>query len=688
MTLPLSLGPPPGQPKAGVSPPPARRLRLRSLIILPFLVQMLAVSGLIGYLSYRNGQRTVANLAEQLTEEISQRIDENLRAYLAPTQQIDRINSILVRQKQLPLDDLSPWEPLLWEQIQTNADINFIKITNPAGQQRTGEKLENGDLRINVIDEQTNYDFHSYKTDGQGNLQELDVSFPTEDTRKGPWYQDAMTAGKSVWSAVFISFLEDTLLVASATPVYDEANQDLLAVLNTAIRLNSVGDFLHELDIGETGQAFLIERRPGGLGNLLATSTDEIPFRGKGDERELFPAVESQDLVTRTAVQELLKRHPDLEGLAAQPVLSKFKLDGQWHYLQVHPLQTEPSLDWLIAVVIPESDFTGQIRRNTRNTLLLSLAALGLTTLAGQSIARWLSRPLEQLTQASQEIATGNLQQEIKIHPLAAQEVNQLAESFQTMSVHLQDSFSTLEQRVADRTQELSQANLSLQQEQAKAEELLLNILPGAIATQLKESPDTIAELFEEVTILFADIVGFTPLSNRMAPLALVEFLNSIFSSFDALADRHGLEKIKTIGDAYMVAAGLPNPMENHARAIADMALDMQAAIAHIRDDQGNPCEVRIGINTGIAVAGVIGTRKFIYDLWGDAVNVAARMESHGEPGHIQVTHQTYLQLKDHYQLAERGTIQIKGKGELKTYWLLGHVDCETPLIAPVGIHS
>ncbi len=650
----------------------SQRLRLRSLIILPFLAQMLTVSGAIGYLSYRNGQRTVETLAEQLTEEISQRIDENLRAYLAPTQQIDRLNAILIEQDHFPLDDLTFWEPLLWEQVQTNPDINFIKLTNSQGQQRTGEKLENGDLRLNIIDEQTNYDFHSYKTDDQGNPQELDASFTVSDTRAGAWYQDAVTAGQSVWSAVFISFLEDTLVVASATPVYDRDSQELLAVLNSGIRLNSIGDYLHELEIGKTGQAFLIERRARGRGTLLATSTDEIPFRDQGESRELFPAIESQDLVTRIAVGELLQTYPDFEGVDEQPILSKFKINDKWYYLQARPLQNDPALDWLIAVVVPQSDFTTQIRRNTRNTILLSLGALGLTTFAGWCLARWLSQPLESLTQASQAIAAGDLPPNIQLHPFAAQEISHLAKSFVTMSSQLQESFSTLEQRVANRTQALSQANANLKLEQAKADELLLNVLPEAIATQLKESPGTIAELFEEVTILFADIVGFTPLSNRMAPLELVEFLNSIFSSFDILADRYGLEKIKTIGDAYMVAAGLPLPREDHARAIADMALEMQAAIAHIRDDQGNPCEVRIGINTGIAVAGVIGTRKFIYDLWGDAVNVAARMESQGEPGHIQVTHQTYLYLKDHYELAERGKIQIKGKGELKTYWLLG----------------
>jgi adenylate cyclase len=250
--------------------------------------------------------------------------------------------------------------------------------------------------------------------------------------------------------------------------------------------------------------------------------------------------------------------------------------------------------------------------------------------------------------------------------------VHHLAQNFQTMSSRLQGLFETLEQRVAERTRDLHEANASLKQEQAKAEQLLLNILPGAIASKLKESPGTIAELFEEVTILFADIVDFTPLSNRMEPLELVSFLNRVFSTFDALAEKHGLEKIKTIGDAYMVVAGLPTPREDHARAIADMALEMQSAVRHITDDLGAPCEVRIGINSGIVVAGVIGTSKFIYDLWGDAVNVASRMESHGAPGRIHLTASTYEHLKDSHDLIPRGSIYIKGKGQLQTYWLLG----------------
>jgi adenylate cyclase len=209
-----------------------------------------------------------------------------------------------------------------------------------------------------------------------------------------------------------------------------------------------------------------------------------------------------------------------------------------------------------------------------------------------------------------------------------------------------------------------------LRTEQEKSERLLLNILPAPIADRLKQGHQNIADGFAEVTILFADLVGFTQLSSRKPPKELVDLLNLIFSAFDRLSEKHGLEKIKTIGDAYMVAGGLPDPESHSAVAIAEMAIEMQQEMQHFRERTGEDLQLRIGINTGPVVAGVIGTKKFIYDLWGDAVNVASRMESQGIPGCIQVTETTYTLLKHQYRFEERGEIAIKGKGTMKTYLL------------------
>jgi adenylate cyclase len=212
----------------------------------------------------------------------------------------------------------------------------------------------------------------------------------------------------------------------------------------------------------------------------------------------------------------------------------------------------------------------------------------------------------------------------------------------------------------------------ALAAEKARAEELLLNVLPASIAERLKSGQRPIADGFPRVSVLFADIVGFTKMSERVTPVELVDRLNRMFSSFDDLADKLKLEKIKTIGDAYMVAGGLHSHEYDHAHTIAEMALGMQRRALEFSREFGEELSIRIGIHTGPVVAGVIGKRKFIYDVWGDTVNTASRMESHGEPGMIHVTEETRQFLKDMYILTPRGEITVKGKGAMRTWFLLG----------------
>jgi class 3 adenylate cyclase len=232
-------------------------------------------------------------------------------------------------------------------------------------------------------------------------------------------------------------------------------------------------------------------------------------------------------------------------------------------------------------------------------------------------------------------------------------------------------AFNQMYARIIKEISERKRAEAIIQLEKDTSDNLLLNILPYAIANRLKMGETVIADGFNEATILFADIVNFTELSATVPPVKLVCILNEIFSEFDGLAEKYGLEKIKTIGDAYMVAGGLPTYKPDHAEAIADMSLDMQKVISNFASDLGEPFKIRIGINTGPVIAGVIGIKKFIYDLWGDAVNIASRMESHGLADHIQVSDSTYAILQNKYHFVDRGIIKVKGKGEMQTYFLL-----------------
>ncbi len=206
---------------------------------------------------------------------------------------------------------------------------------------------------------------------------------------------------------------------------------------------------------------------------------------------------------------------------------------------------------------------------------------------------------------------------------------------------------------------------------QERSERLLLNVLPQPIAQRLKHDPSSIAEAFADVTVLFADVVDFTEFSAGIPPQRLVALLNDIFTEFDALAERYRLEKIKTIGDAYMVVGGLPIPRPDHVEAVAEMALQMAPVMERHSARLGATLQLRIGIHTGPVVAGVIGRKKFIYDLWGDTVNTASRMESHGLPGRIQVTAEVCARLRDRYVLEERGVVDVKGKGPIRTYLLI-----------------
>jgi adenylate cyclase len=216
------------------------------------------------------------------------------------------------------------------------------------------------------------------------------------------------------------------------------------------------------------------------------------------------------------------------------------------------------------------------------------------------------------------------------------------------------------------------EAVAALRVEQDRAETLLLNILPRSIADKLKADASTIADQFAAASIVFADIVDFTPFSERLQPAEVVEMLDHLFTHFDNLADRFGVEKIKTIGDCYMAAAGVPVPRDDHARVMALLALEMREAMGANDAVRHLGLELRIGINSGPVVAGVIGRKRFLYDLWGDAVNMASRMETHGTPGRIQVTRATYELLRDEFVLEPRGTVPIKGKGDVETWYLIG----------------
>jgi class 3 adenylate cyclase len=317
----------------------------------------------------------------------------------------------------------------------------------------------------------------------------------------------------------------------------------------------------------------------------------------------------------------------------------------------------------VLGIDISDKNMRATLENAGSLAIRLSLAVIALALIVSIAMGTVLTRTIHQLTLTMKRFAAKDFGARTAVR--SRDEIGQLGASFNTMATTIQQHSEHLEDMVAQRTVELTE-------EKAISERLLLNVLPGPIAERLKQGESLIVDRFDAVSVLFADIVGFTAVASRTSPEELVTMLNEIFSMFDRLAEQHGLEKIKTIGDAYMVVAGIPQPVADHATAIAHMALDMQAGIAAFAEASGEPMSIRIGIHSGSVVAGVIGTKKFIYDLWGDTVNTASRMESSGVPGRIQVTEATYALLRDQFAFEDRGPIEVKGKGRMAAYLLVG----------------
>jgi class 3 adenylate cyclase/sensor domain CHASE-containing protein len=316
----------------------------------------------------------------------------------------------------------------------------------------------------------------------------------------------------------------------------------------------------------------------------------------------------------------------------------------------IHDLDDQPALHMIL--VLPRTIFM-----QGQKSLYYLITAVVICASVFSGLILWLLEHfvLARMSRLSAEVAALGEGQDLsrRITARGQDEIGQLSEAINRMLAKHED------------------LHVLLEQEKGKSERLLHNVLPDAIASRLKENSGVIAESYAEVTILFADIVDFTTMSTQVSPEHLVNMLNEVFSAFDELAEKHGLEKIKTIGDAYMVVGGLPEKRQDHAEAVARMALEMLAVLEKISRSRGQRLEVRIGINTGPVVAGVIGTKKFLYDLWGDTVNTASRMESSGTPGCIQVTESTSQRLRDSFYVESLGERDIKGKGRIPVFLLL-----------------
>lgn len=541
------------------------KLSLGTVLAIAFVLQIFATVGLVGYFSFRTGQQAVNDLANQLMDEVGNRVEQNLQNYLLTPHQINQTNLNAVKLGLLNMQDLSAWEKYLWRQVQLYPSMLFIGVGNQQGKYRSGEKLKNGSLKINAVDNFTEFNFYSYNTNSQGDRTKLFVS-KKFNFKNAKWYKDVAKVGKPTWTTVHVSLLEPTLLISAIQPVYSPTRDSFQGGLISTLRLNSIGEFLNSLKIGKTGQAFIIERN----GNLIATSTSELPLRIKGNLKQQFKAAESSNHLTQATVQYLATRFYNFNQIKTQEQL-KFEIHGKRQFIKVLPFQDGKGLDWLIAIVVPEADFMEQINTNTRTTIFLCAAALTLSILLAIATARWIGKPMLRLSQATKNIASGELDQKVEVQ--GTQELTILAQSFNQMAEQLRIAFAALEKtnaeleiRVDQRTAELKEYQEQLQQQaqhleervQQRTAELLEAKEAAEAADQAKST--FLATMSHELRTPLNAILGFAQLMKSDASLSpsYRENLNIIGRSGE-----HLLGLINDILDMSKIESGRMLLMEN-----------------------------------------------------------------------------------------------------------------------------
>lgn len=487
--------------------PPVGKIRLKTALVFPFILQITVAVGLVGYFSFRNGQQAVENLAQQLIQSVSVRIENHVLEYFNKSFQILRVTEDNVEAGNLDLNDFEGLKRYFWNVVAEGDLESYLSYGNERGEFVGVEHLENNEVQLKIRTFGTEPIREVYRLDAQGNRAEF-LKAAEYDPRKRPWYQSAKQTQKPTWSSIYPFFSRqntDTALGMSAVwPVFD-SNRNLRGVLCINITLLRITDFLNNLYISPHGQSFIIERS----GDLVVSSKIKNPFKiqGKGENAKIerFPANQSENITIRNTAKAFEKRFGSFVSIHNSEQV-KFKQNGDWYYAQILPIKDGRGINWLVVVVVPESDFMAQIKQNTQITIGLCVMALGWATGIGLLTAHWITKPIFKLNEASHKLAKGKLNQLVKVKGI--KELETLANSFNGMAEQLKESFDTLEEKVKKRTGQLAEANqeISTLNTRLKAE----NLRMGAELDILREMQQLILPKPQELAeIQDLDIVGY-----------------------------------------------------------------------------------------------------------------------------------------------------------------------------------
>lgn len=517
----------------------SQRLSLQAVLMTVFVLQILGVVGLVGYLSFRNGQKAVEDLAGQLVSEVSDRIDQHLTTYLTTPQQINQLNLFVVEQELINLKNQQHLAHYFWKQMQVFPNIGYVDFANTAGEFVGVGREDDGSLYLEVITSQHLGHYRRYSLDQTGNPDKLlwqEAYNPLEDD----WYSDAVAAQKPVWSKIYQwPDQPEIFSISSSYPVYTRSHQ-LIGVIGIDHILSQTNDFLKSLKVSSSGRIFILERN----GLIVASSSLAQAYVESNGTFERLNALNSGDPLIHATAHYLMTQFGSLEQIQQKHLLH-FNFEGKRQFVQISPWKDKYGLDWLVVIAVPASDFMGQIDTNTHTTIALCILALLTAVMLALLTAQWVTKPILRLNSAARKIAQGKWEETVSMN--RQDELGELANSFNEMAKQLKNAFETLEQKVNERTQALSETLEQLQATQAQviAQEKLasLGVLTAGIAHEIKNPLNFInnfAELSIELTVELLEII--TQQKSAIAPedQATVEELLANLSQNAEKIYKHG----------------------------------------------------------------------------------------------------------------------------------------------------
>ncbi|MDB9528496.1 adenylate/guanylate cyclase domain-containing protein [Oscillatoria sp. CS-180] len=583
-----------------------RNSSLHLAFTLPVLIQISVAVGLVGYLSFRNGQQAVQVLASQLRREVSARIQGELESYFGDPHELNRLNATAFSNGDLDIERATQGEHLLFQQMKIHPAIALTYCGSSTSGEFFGifRSPETGQLELSYSNADSSFFRRHYSLDVRGYRQHLlSEAEQTYDARLRPWFKAAVDAEGPVWTDVYIAFTTRLPNITASLPVYDRHARRLLGVCAADVVLpEEFRTFLKQLKIGRAGQAFVVDRQ----GNLISSSTDEPLVNMAGRNPQFLQATQSKNPQVQESATYLLERFGKFDNIQQNQQLT-FSLDRQRQFLEVLPFNDGFGLDWLIVVVVPESEFMGQIRLNTRITILLCALALAIALIVGILLARRLINPIWKLNATVREVAAGHWQHRVKLD--RNDELGELAKSVNTMAEQIQQSFDRLEEQRRAFSRFFPPEYLCFLNKQSVTEVRLGD------------------HISKEMTVMFSDIRGFTSMAEKMKAEGTFDFINTYLQRISPTVRTHNGFVVKYMGDGMM--AVFPYSVENAIDSAIAQFQEVHDYNRQLRTSHAPfTIEIGIGLHTGHVMAGMVGEPNRIQpDAVSDTVNLAARLE-------------------------------------------------------------